>query len=487
MAKDLIVAIELGSSKMTGIAGRKNPDGSISILAVAKEDSAQYIRKGVAYNIERTAQGLSNIVNKLKNTLKTEIAQVYVGIGGQSIHSVKNPVIKELPPDTIVSQEMVNELMDTNRSMVYPDYEILDAITEEYKVGSLYQDDPIGIQAEHLEGNFLNVLWRRSFYRNINKSLDNAGIKVAEMYLAPLAMADCVLTEAEKRAGCVLVDLGAETTTVAVYYRDKLRSIAVLPLGSSNITKDLESLQMDETNAEAMKLKYASAMTNEEDIDLNATLPIGDGRTVSSRLFIEVVEARILEIVENVKYLIPSELTDKLLGGIVLTGGGCNMKNIEKLFREVFGMDKVDKVRIAKATTLNINKKDSDVVLAEDGTTNTILGLLAKGDMNCAGRAISDTLFGEEEENNGGNTVVLDPNVGNVNGQPVASSTATTASTGGVQVSVAGQPTATTGGVEQKEEEYEKEPERPKDTKISRFFGSLKKFGRSLVEPDVNE
>ena len=486
MAKDLIVAIELGSSKMTGIAGRKNPDGSISILAVAKEDSTQYIRKGVAYNIERTAQGLSNIVNKLKNTLKTEIAQVYVGIGGQSIHSVKNPVIKELPQDTIVSQEMVNELMDTNRSMVYPDYEILDAITEEYKVGALFQDDPIGIQAEHLEGNFLNVLWRRSFYRNINKSLDNAGIKVAEMYLAPLAMADSVLTEAEKRAGCVLVDLGAETTTVSVYYRDKLRNIAVLPLGSSNITKDLESLQMDEANAEAMKLKYSSAMTNEEDIDVNATLPIGDGRTVSSRLFIEVVEARILEIVENVKYLIPNELTDKLPGGIVLTGGGSNMKNIEKLFREVFGMDKVDKVRIAKTTTLNINKKDSDVILAEDGTTNTILGLLAKGDMNCAGRAISDTLFGEEEENGEHTTTItLDPNA--TTGTSVASQATTT----GPAPAPAATQTATTGTTavveEEEKEEDEKEPERPKDTKISRWFGSLKKFGRSLVEPDVNE
>lgn len=482
MAKDLIVAIELGSSKMTGIAGRKNPDGSISILAVAKEDSTQYIRKGVAYNIERTAQGLSNIVNKLKNTLKTEIAQVYVGIGGQSIHSVKNPVIKELPQDTIVSQEMVNELMDTNRSMVYPDYEILDAITEEYKVGALFQDDPIGIQAEHLEGNFLNVLWRRSFYRNINKSLDNAGIKVAEMYLAPLAMADSVLTEAEKRAGCVLVDLGAETTTVSVYYRDKLRNIAVLPLGGSNVTKDLESLQIDEINAEAMKLKYSSAMTNEEDIDVNATLPIGDGRTVSSRLFIEVVEARILEIVENVKYLIPNELTDKLLGGIVLTGGGSNMKNIEKLFREVFGMDKVDKVRIAKTTTLNINKKDSDVILAEDGTTNTILGLLAKGDMNCAGRAISDTLFGEEEENGEHTTITLDPNA--TTGTPVASQPA---ATGPAAPAAQTATNGTTAVVEEEEEEDEKEPERPKDTKISRWFGSLKKFGRSLVEPDVNE
>lgn len=478
MAKDLIVAIELGSSKMTGIAGRKNPDGSISILAVAKEDSTQYIRKGVAYNIERTAQGLSNIVNKLKNTLKTEIAQVYVGIGGQSIHSVKNPVIKELPQDTIVSQEMVNELMDTNRSMVYPDYEILDAITEEYKVGALFQDDPIGIQAEHLEGNFLNVLWRRSFYRNINKSLDNAGIKVAEMYLAPLAMADSVLTEAEKRAGCVLVDLGAETTTVSVYYRDKLRHIAVLPLGGSNVTKDLESLQIDEINAEAMKLKHASALTNEKDIDADATLPIGDGRTILSRKFIQVVEARMLEIVENVKYLVPHEFADKLLGGIVLTGGGSNMKNVEKLFHEVFG---AEKVRIAKSTTLNINKKDSDVILSEDGTTNTILGLLAKGDMNCAGRAISDTLF-DEEENGEHTTIPLDPNA--TTGTPVAGQTAATGpATAATQTAT----TVTTAAVDEKEEEDEKEPEAQKDTKISRWFGSLKKFGRSLVEPDVNE
>lgn len=204
---------------------------------------------------------------------------------------------------------------------------------------------------------------------------------------------------------------------------------------------------------------------------------------MSSRLFIEVVEARILEIVENVKYLIPNELTDKLLGGIVLTGGGSNMKNIEKLFREVFGMDKVDKVRIAKTTTLNINKKDSDVILAEDGTTNTILGLLAKGDMNCAGRAISDTLFGEEDENGEHTTITLDPNV--TTGTSVASQPTTT---GPAPAATQTATTATTAVVEEeKEEEDEKEPERPKDTKISRWFGSLKKFGRSLVEPDVNE
>lgn len=467
MAKDFIVAIELGSSKLTGIAGRKNPDGSISILAVAKEDSASYIRKGVAYNIERTAQGLSNIVSKLKNTLKTEIEQVYVGIGGQSIHSVKNSIVKELPLDCIVSQDMVNELMDTNRSMEYKDCEILDAITQEYNVDGHYEDDPVGIQARHLEGNFLNVLWRRSFYRNLNKSLDNSGIKVAEMYLAPLTMADCVLTDAEKRAGCVLVDLGADTTTVSVYYRNKLRHIAVLPLGGSNVTKDLESLQIDEINAEAMKLKHASALTNEKDIDADATLPIGDGRTILSRMFIQVVEARMLEIVENVKYLVPHEFADKLLGGIVLTGGGSNMKNIEKLFHEVFD---VEKVRIAKSTTLNINKKDSDVILSEDGTTNTILGLLAKGDMNCAGRAISGSLFDEEVEPGSENTVTLDPTLATTGTgtQPAAQTTA--------------QPSANA-----EEEEEEKAPEPHKPTKFSRFFGSLKKFGSSIFEPDVNE
>lgn len=467
MAKDFIVAIELGSSKLTGIAGRKNPDGSISILAVAKEDSASYIRKGVAYNIERTAQGLSNIVSKLKNTLKTEIEQVYVGIGGQSIHSVKNSIVKELPLDCIVSQDMVNELMDTNRSMEYKDCEILDAITQEYNVDGHYEDDPVGIQARHLEGNFLNVLWRRSFYRNLNKSLDNSGIKVAEMYLAPLTMADCVLSDAEKRAGCVLVDLGADTTTVSVYYRNKLRHIAVLPLGGSNVTKDLESLQIDEINAEAMKLKHASALTNEKDIDADATLPIGDGRTILSRMFIQVVEARMLEIVENVKYLVPHEFADKLLGGIVLTGGGSNMKNIEKLFHEVFD---VEKVRIAKSTTLNINKKDSDVILSEDGTTNTILGLLAKGDMNCAGRAISGSLFDEEVEPGSENTVTLDPTLATTGTgtQPAAQTTAQPATNA-------------------EEEEEEKAPEPHKPTKFSRFFGSLKKFGSSIFEPDVNE
>ena len=236
---DFIVAIELGSSKMTGIAGRKNLDGSINVLAVVKEDSTDCIRKGIVYNIDKTAQALMTIVKKLENNLKTKITHVYVGVGGQSIRSVKSVNVKNLPVETTVSQDMINELMDANRNMSYPEQEILDGATQEYKVDSQYQIDPVGIQCTRLEGNFLNILWRKTFYRNLNKCFDNAGIAIAEMYLAPLALAESVLTTAEKRSGCMLVDLGADTTTVSVYSKNILRHLAVIPLGSNNITKDI--------------------------------------------------------------------------------------------------------------------------------------------------------------------------------------------------------------------------------------------------------
>ena len=291
MAKDFIVAIELGSSKITGIAGKKNPDGSITVLAVAKEDSKACMRKGVVYNIDKTAQALTNIINKLKGSLQTDIARVYVGVGGQSLKGVKNVVVKDLPADSIVTQDIVNELMDTNRNMKNNDYEVLDAITQEYKVDMLDELNPVGVQACHIEGHFLNLLWRKTFNRSLNKCFDNAGIPIAEMYVTPLAMTEEILTEAEKRTGCMLVDLGADTTTVAIYTRDILRHLFVLPLGSSNITKDLTTLKMEEREAEAMKLKYASAYTEVADIDDSMVWAIDNNRSVNSRLFIDVVEA----------------------------------------------------------------------------------------------------------------------------------------------------------------------------------------------------
>lgn len=394
--KDFIVAIELGSSKVTGIAGQKKPDGSISVLAMAQEDSSSYIRKGVVYNIDKTAQSLTNIVKKLEVQLKTRITQVFVGVGGQSIRSVRNTIAKDLPESTKITQQMVAELMDSNWNLDYPDQKILDVAELEYKVDSNYQMDPVGIRATRLEGNFLNILERKSFFQNLNRCFETAGINVADMYLAPLALADAVLTEAEKRSGCALVDIGADTTTVSVFWKNVLRHLVVIPLGSNNVTKDIASLQMEESEAEAMKLKYASAYTDNNDIDPTLKYSIDPDRQVESRRFIEIVEGRMEEIIENVRYQIPDEYYGKMLGGIIITGGGANMKNIEKAFSN---STRIEKVRLAKFVTATINS-GNDLIKAKNGMYNTVLGLLIKGDMNCAGGPIDLTrnLFGEEEK-----------------------------------------------------------------------------------------
>ena len=368
MAKDFIVAIELGSSKMTGIAGRKNLDGSIQVLACVKEDATACIRKGYVYNIDKTAQCITTIVNKLENQLKTSIMQVYVGVGGQSIRSIRNVIAKDLPAETQVTQDMVIELMDANRNMKYPDQEILDAAVQEYKVDSQLQLDPVGVQCSRIEGNFLNILQRKTFYKNLNKCFETAGIQVAEMYLAPLALADSVLTETERRSGCALVDMGADTTTVNVYSKNILRHLAVIPLGFNNIIKDIASLQMEEQDAEKMMKKYASAYTENNEIDNNMKYSIDQDRQVEVRKFVEIVEGRIEEIVANVW----------------CHGGGSNMKNIEKAFQNY---THIDKIRIAKFVTQSITSNINDIN-AHDGMMNTVLGLLAKGDINCAGSEI---------------------------------------------------------------------------------------------------
>lgn len=394
-AKDFIVAIELGSSKVTGIAGRKNLDGSISVLAVVKEESSSFIRKGVVYNIDKTALCISSIIKKLTNQLKTEITQVYVGVGGQSIRSVRNVISKELPPATKVTQEMIIELMDANSAMRYPEQEILDVAQQEYKVDAQYQTDPVGIQCSHIEGDFLNILQRNTFYKNLNKCFETINVNVAEMYIAPIALADSILTEAEKRSGCALVDMGADTTTVSVYSKNILRHLAVIPLGSNNITKDIASLQMEEADAEKMKLKYASAYTDNADIDNDLQLPIDAERSVESRKFIEIVESRLEEIIANVWYQVPADYSDKLLGGLILTGGGSNLKNIDKAF---YNHTHIDKIRVAKFVTQTVTSTNTDIN-AKNGMMNTILGLLIKGDRNCAGETIDpNNLFAQKPE-----------------------------------------------------------------------------------------
>ena len=479
-AKEFIVAIELGSSKITGVAGRKNLDGSISVLAIVKENASQCIRKGVVYNIDKTAQCLSSIMTKLKSQLKCDIVHVYVGVSGQSIRSVRNEIVKDLPGETIITAEMINELMDANRNMSYPDLEILDAATQEYKVDNQLQMDPVGIKASRLQGNFLNILGRKSFYANLNNCFDKAGIAVVELYLAPLALADSVLSDSEKRGGCVLVDFGADTTTVMVYHKNILRHLAVIPLGSRNITKDIASLQMEEQDAEKMKLKYGSAYTDNNDIDNTLNYPIDSERSVESRKFIEIVEARVDEIIENVWCQVPSDFADKLLGGVIITGGGCNMKNIERAFRNYTHMEKI---RVAKFVTQTINSNNSEIT-ARNGMMNTVLGLLAKGETNCAGLEINQNrdIFGEPKPQPGGMTTAdlhQNPRTpSEIDGKGVVLTAAEK------EAERRRKEEEERRRKEEEEKAQQEEEERRKNSMWSKMVRGFKNFGKKMMEED---
>lgn len=393
--KDFVVAIELGSSKITGIAGKKNSDGSITVLAYAREDSASFIKRGMVYNIDKTAQCLNNIKQKLEKTLKASVGKAYVGIAGQSLHTMKNSVNLPLASGSIISKETIDELKMVNREATYADQELLQVIPQEYVVGTAKLVDPVGVVADNVEGRYLNIIARSSLRGNLLKSLNLAGIQVAEYFISPLALADCVLTDAEKRSGCALVDFGAETTTVAVFKNNILRHLAVIPLGGHNITKDIAGLQIEEEDAEELKLKYGSAYNENEDNTNNddtKQYPVTDERTIDACMLNAIVESRVEEIIANIwEQIQQSSCGNELLAGVVLTGGGSNLKNLELAFNK---RTNIEKIRIAKFVTQAIDAKNPDIK-SKDGSLNTILALLIKGKDNCFGVPLEggDNLF----------------------------------------------------------------------------------------------
>ncbi|MDY2702958.1 MAG: cell division protein FtsA [Prevotella sp.] len=483
-ANEFIVAIELGSSKITGVAGTKNNDGSVNVYAVVKENASQCIRKGVVNNIDKTAQCLTSIISKLSKHMKREITQVYVGVGGQSIRSVRNEIVKEMADETIISQSMTDEMKDSNRNMVYPDLEILYAETQEYNVDKQVQIDPEGMKARRLQANFLNILCRKAFYSNLNNCFDKATITIAEMFLSPRALADAVLSEAEKRSGCVLVDLGADTTTVMVYHKNILRHMAVIPLGGNNITKDIASLQMEEADAEKMKFKYGVAYTDNKDIDTSLNYSIDESRTIESKKFIEIVEGRLDEIIENVWNQVPSIYVDKLLGGFILTGGGSNMKNIEKAFRI---HTHIEKVRVAKFVNATVTSSNSDIT-AHDGTMNTVLGLLIKGENNCAGQELNQnpTIFNDtvsvQQNRTTADVHTGARTPGELEGKGIVM---TQAEKDKAEDERRKREEAERQRIADEEERERKEAEeRRKNSFFNKMVRGIKNFGKSMMEPD---
>lgn len=377
---EFIAAIELGSSKITGVAGRKNSDGSMQVLAYAQEDSSTFIRKGVIFNLDKTAQSLTSIINRLEGELKNSIAKVYVGIGGQSLRTIRNVVSRDLEQEAIISEELVSAIGDENIAIPVVDMDILDVAPQEYKVGNNLQANPVGLVGSHIEGRFLNIIARSSVRKNLEHCFEQAKIDVAEQLIAPLVTANSVLTESERRSGCALIDFGADTTTISVYKNNLLRFLTVVPLGGYSITRDIASLKMEEEEAERLKKTYGDALYEEEPDQDPATCELEDsGRIIRLMDLNNIVAARAEEIIANVWNQIQlSGYEDKLLAGIILTGGASNLKNLDEMLRK---RSKVEKMRTAKLPRNTVHAPSH--ILKKDGSLNTLFGFLFEGNQNC--------------------------------------------------------------------------------------------------------
>lgn len=393
--KEIIVAIEFGSSQIRGIAGCKNIDGSIQILDVEQMDARNWIRKGVVYNIDKTEMCLRNIMEKMEAELDVHVTRVYVGIGGKSLRTRKNMVSRQFATKTIISQELVDSLSRTNKNISYPGYEILDVIPQEYRMGLDMTTEPVGVLSNHIEGTYLNVIAKSEVKEYIVKSVEACGLEVAGFFVAPMALAESVLTETEKRSGCALVDFGAETTTVAVYKNNLLRHLAVIPLGGNNITQDISSLQMEEEEAENLKVKYGSAFSEQTSEELAKNLLVNNGRTIEERTLVDIVEAREEEILSNVATQIRnSGYQDKLISGIVISGGAANLKNMDKA---VANRIKSEKTRFARIVPLSLSAVRPEQ-LVKDGTLNTLLSLLNAGKTGCVEARFAEEIVERQAE-----------------------------------------------------------------------------------------
>lgn len=408
---NFIVAIVLGSSKVTGIAGQKKPDGSIMVEAVAQEPSSQFIRRGTIYNLTRATQCVESIVSTLRERMKRSISQVYVGFGGQSVRSRFNTVSKPLAGEQPISAEDVNQLLVDNQNMELNNCVILDAIPQKYIAGKDMGMDPIGLISDRVEAHYLNIIAKSVLRTNIEACFRDAKIAIAGEMLIPVCEADFFLTEAEKRSGCVFVDFGADTTSVLIYRDNVLRYISVIPLGSANITKDIQSKQFDEQTAEHLKVTRGCAfnedMTVEDGNEEFTKLPNGD--SLSRKDFTIIVDARINEILVNVKQQIKESGYDKvtLISGAILTGGGSNLDGIEQAFAKVTQISQVKTIKTLPAVTFG---KASGLKCREEQLVDAV-SVLSFGTQNCCGPKTEGNtdIFGANGTNTDPEAVTKEP------------------------------------------------------------------------------
>ena len=350
MEKDNIaVGLDIGTTKIVAMIGKKNEYGKLEILGIGKSKSLG-VARGVVNNITQTIQSIQQAILEAENNSGYKIKDVVVGIAGQHIRSIQHTdYISRNNPEEVIGEKDIQLLIDqVNKLAMLPGEEIIHVLPQEFKIdGQSEIKEPIGMYGGRLESSFHVVVGQASSIRNVGRCIQSSGIELSGLTLEPLASADAVLSQEEKEAGVALIDIGGGTTDLAIFKDGIIRHTAVIPFGGNVITDDIkEGCSIIEKQAELLKIKFGSAWPGENKDNEIVSIPGLRGREpkeISLKNLSKIIHARVVEIVEQVFAEIKAygheDPRKKLIAGIVLTGGGAQLKHIKQLVEYITGMD----------------------------------------------------------------------------------------------------------------------------------------------------
>lgn len=349
MEKEKIVfGLDIGTTKIVCLAGKLNEYGKLEILGVGRSKSLG-VRRGIVNNIMQTVESINHAVDIVEDDFGIKVDAVCTGIAGHHIRSLQHSdyITRDNPEDYINHSDIEKLHENVKKLILLPGEEIIHVLAQEYKIdGQTDINQPQGMYGSRLEASFHIVAGQTAAIRNITKCVVESGLKINALNLEPLASADAVLSGEEKEAGVVLVDIGGGTTDVAIFKDGIIRHTAVIPFGGNVITEDIkEGCSIIEKDAELLKIRFGSALPSENKASEIVSIRGLRGREpkeISLKMLSQIIKARVEEIIDQVYRQITAygfqEGKNKLIAGIVLTGGGSQLKHIKQLTEYITGM-----------------------------------------------------------------------------------------------------------------------------------------------------
>ena len=347
--KELYIGLDIGTTKIVAMIGVINEYDKLKIIGVGKSKSLG-VHRGVVNNISQTIQSIQSAINEAENNSNEKIDKVIVGIAGQHIRSLQHSdyITRENSDEVIDIQDIEKVINQVYKLVMMPGEEIIHVLPQEFKIdGQSEIKQPVGMFGGRLEANFHVVVGQVSSIKNIARCVKSSGIDFDGITLEPLASADAVLSREEKEAGVALIDIGGGTTDLAIFKDGIIRHTSVIPFGGNIITDDIkEGCSIIEKQAELLKIKFGSAWPGENKDNEIVSIPGLRGRDpkeISLKNLSKIIHARVVEIIEQVYMEIKNygheDQKKKLIAGVVLTGGGSQLKHLKQLVEYVTGMD----------------------------------------------------------------------------------------------------------------------------------------------------